>query len=232
MARRILFSLFAWVYLLGFMLPGSALAQASQPLVTRYVQCVRDQKGRNMASRTVRTPIFESKQGVRAYGVVTAAVSSAPACQNTTTIYIAGRGEHFRVAFRQGPEALPDSTVYDGNGVEAIRWSPAGERLLVEVSQWAWGTDSSWSRRYVLIDLEHQTTRDLPLISALNTQFGKECVRQVTSKGWIDDTRIEVEVSPAREVDEEGNASRVPSCVQKPTAFSFDITAGSLRPGR
>jgi hypothetical protein len=118
--------------------------------------------------------------------------------------------------------------VYDGNGVEAIRWSPSGQRILVEVSQWTWGTDFGWNTKYVLMTPNEPGARELPVVDTLDRQFAQPCVREVTSKGWRDDARIEIEVNPVKDVDEEGLAGPVPSCVQKPTRFSFDVVSASL----
>ncbi len=218
---------FVWLCLLICTLLRSAAAQ-SKALETNYVQCMRDSSGRDIASRRVRTPTFKSAQGRRAYGVVSANVSSSAGCRNSTSIYIADRGGAFRVAFRQQPEPLPDGTVYDGNGIEAIRWSPSGQRLLVEVSQWTWGTDSSWFTKFVLIAPDRRGFRELPVLGTLAKQFRKECVRQVTSKGWLDERRIAIEIGPAKDVPDEDGTASVPSCVQQATSFTFDVETGSL----
>lgn len=47
-------------------------AQIPKPLATQGVECVRDDKGRDVASRKMQTPIFVSKKGARAFGVVAA----------------------------------------------------------------------------------------------------------------------------------------------------------------
>jgi hypothetical protein len=211
-----------------FHLQVPAFAQSGHPPETRYVDCVRDNKGVPADSRTAKTPIFESKLGSRAYGVVNARMSSPAACHNTTTVYVAGRDRTFRIAFQQEPEPLSDGTVYDGNGIEALRWSPSGKRILVEVSQWTWGTDFGWNTKYVLITLGQQGAREIPVLDAVAKQVAQQCVRQVTSTRWLDDTRIEIEVRPAKDVDEDGETRPMPSCVQKPTRFSVDVLTGTL----
>jgi hypothetical protein len=85
---------------------------------------VRDDKGHDVASRSVQTAVFNSQQGFRAYGVVVASHSPERTCKNTSTVYLVEPGGTFRVALQQTPELLPDGSVYDGNGVETIQWSP------------------------------------------------------------------------------------------------------------
>ena len=216
------------VCLLLWACQASVIAQTEKPLATRYVECVRDHLGRDVASRTLRTPIFESRQGSKAYGVVTAEHTSN-GCQNTATLYIADPGEEgFRAVLQQKPEALPDGTVYDGDGIEAIRWSPSGKRILLEVSQWIWGTDSGWNIKYFVLPSDGRSARELPIRDAVATYFSRSCVREIASKQWLDDTRFEIEVRPAKDLDEEGMAGPTPSCVQKPRRFHFDVLRGRL----
>lgn len=203
------------------------LAQVGPLNTTRYVNCVRDGKGQDVASRTVRTPVFKSKQESRAYGVVIAR-HSAIGCQNITSVYISDRGDRFRAVFHQHPEPRPDGTVYDGNGIEAIRWSPSGKLVLAELSQWTWGTDSGWNIKYLIATVGERIAREIQVGDAVAKQFRHPCAREVKSKGWLDDKQIEIEVSPAKDVDEEGTPGGLPSCVQKPTRFRFNVVSGTL----
>jgi len=207
--------------------PGTTHAQP-KPLVTQYLECVRDNKGRDFASRSMRTPVFHSKRGFRVYGVVLASHSLEGTCKNTSTVYLAEPGGAFRVALQQTPELLPDGSVYDGNGIERIQWSPSGTRLLIEVSQWTWGTDSTWNTKYILITPSEAGARELPIMAAIKRHFSRPCVRLVRSKGWANDTRIDIEIHPAQDVDEEGVAGPSPTCVETPTRFSFDVSSGDF----
>jgi len=209
-------------------LASTAVAQRDTPLATAYVECVRDAKGRDIASRSVRTPTFKSVRGT-VYAVVTAEHSQQYSCENNTAVYIAGRGRKLRLAFQQKPERLPDGTVYDGNGVEAIRWSPSGNRMVVEVSQWTWGTDFGWNTKYIVVSPATEAATEIPVLRDIAQQFPQECVRNVISKGWRDNTHIAVEVGPAKDVDEEGLPGPTPSCVVKPTTYLFDVESGRLR---
>ncbi len=173
------------------------------------------------------TPVFDSKQGFRAYGVVLASHSAEGACKNSSTVYFAQPAGTFRVALQQTPEPLPDGSVYDGNGIKSIQWSPSGTRLLIEVSQWTWGTDSDWNTKYILLTPEGDV-RELPIMAAIQKHFAQPCVWLDRSKGWLDDARIDIELNPAKDVDEEGVAGPTPSCIGTPTQFSFDVVSGDF----
>jgi hypothetical protein len=207
---------------------SAAVAQRDKPLATAYVECVRDAKGRDIASRSVRTPTLKSVRGT-VYAIVTAEHSQQSSCENNTAVYVAGRGCKLHLAFQQKPERLPDGTVYDGNGVEGIRWSPSGDRIVVEVSQWTWGTDFGWNTKYIVLNPATEAATEIPVLRDIAQQFPQECVRNVVSKGWRDNTHIAVEVGPAKEVDEEGLPGSTPSCVVKSTMYFFDVESGRLR---
>ncbi len=208
----------------------TCFAQAPKPLASQYVTCVLDSKGQAVASRTVRTPTFTSAKARQAYGEVIASHASG-GCKNTSTIYIADRGDKFQQAFQQLPQPLPDRTILDGNGIEAIRWSPSGKFLLAEISQWKWGSDAEWEIKYFLITADQQYPKELSVEEAVEKLFPQECLRKVQSKGWIDDQRILIKVVPStRFNDENGEPIKTPSCVKQPTPFSFDIGTGILHP--
>jgi hypothetical protein len=176
----------------------------------------------------MQTSEFDSRQGFKVYGVVVARHSPEGACQNTSTIYIAQPAGGFRVAFQQAPEFLPDGGVYDGNGIESIQWSPSETRLLIQISQWTWGTDSTWNTKYILLTPVEGGTRDLPIRAAIQRYFHQPCAWLINTKGWVDDGRIEIELNPAKDVDEEGMPGPTPSCVETPTRFTFDVDSGTF----
>lgn len=149
-------------------------------------------------------------------------------CKNTSTFYLAEPAGTFRVALRQTPEPLPDGSVYDGNGIETIQWSPSGTRLLIEVSQWTWGTDYTWNTKYILLTPAEGGARELPIMAAIQRYFAQPCARLVSLKGWLDDARIDIELNSDKDVDEEDVAGPTPSCVGTPTGFSFDVDAGDF----
>jgi hypothetical protein len=169
-----------------------------------------------------------SKQGFKAYGVVVASRSPEGACTNTTTVYLAEPAGTFRVAFQQQIERLADGTVYDGNGIENVQWSPAGTRLLIEVSQWTWGTDSSWNTKYILVSAATREMQEVPIAAVIQKYFAKPCAWLDSSKGWLDDGLIDIELKPYKDVDEEGDLGPTPSCVAKATRFSFDVDSGNF----
>jgi hypothetical protein len=216
-----------YIYLLFGYLAATACAEV-KPLPTQYLECARDDTGVDIASRSVPTPVFDSKQGFSAYGVVIASRSSEGACKNTTTVYFAEPAGTFRVVFQQQSERLPDGSVYDGNGIENVLWSPSGSRLLIEVSQWTWGTDSTWNTKYILFSPATGEVRELPVAAAIQKHFGKTCAWLASSKAWLDDVLIDIEFKPYNDVDEEGNAGPTPSCVGKPTRFSFDVDSAEF----
>ena len=176
----------------------------------------------------MQTPVFISKQGFRAYGVVVARHSLEGSCKNISTVYVAEPAGTFEIAFQQTPELLPDGSVYDGNGIETIRWSPSGTRTLIEVSQWTWGTDSTWNTKYILLTPDEGSARELPIPAAIQRHFAQPCARLVRSKGWLDDGRISIELMPVKDVDEQGVADATPSCVANPTLFSFEVDSGDF----
>ena len=176
----------------------------------------------------MQTHEFDSKHGYKVYGAVVARYSPDGTCKNTSTVYLAEPARPFRVAFQQTPDSLPDGSVYDGNGIERIQWSPSGTRLLIQVSLWTWGTDSTWNTKYILFDPADGSTRELPILAAIQSYFAQPCARLVSSKGWLDDGRISVELMPVNDVDEEGVADPTPSCVAKLTLFSFAVDSGDV----
>jgi hypothetical protein len=190
---------------------------------------MRDDKGRDIESRTMQTPVFDSERGFKVYGLVVASHSLEETCNNTSTIYLAEPAGRFRVAFQQTPEFLPDGSVYDGNGIEGIEWSPSGTRTLIRVSQWTWGTDFGWNTKYILLVAAEGTARDLSLSAAIRRHFAHPCARLVSTKGWLDDGRISIELMPVNDLDEEGMADTTPSCVEQPTLFTFEVDSGDFR---
>jgi hypothetical protein len=219
---------FLWyAYLLLCCVAANAFAQ-SKPLVTQYVECVQDDKGRDVASRSMQTPVVDSNQGFRAYGVVVASHSAEGTCKNTSTVYLAEPAGTFRAALQQTPELLPDGSVYDGNGIESIEWSPSGTRVLIQVSQWTWGTDSSWNTKYILLTPGEWSTKELPIPAAIQRYFAQPCAWLASAKEWLDEGTISIELLPVNELDEEGVPDSTPSCVATPTLFGFEVDSGNV----
>jgi hypothetical protein len=107
---------------------------------------------------------------------------------------------------------------------------PSGTRLLIEVSQWTWGTDSTWNTKYILLTPGEVGARELPFVAAIQRYFVPLCAWFDSLKGWLNETRIDVEVSPYKGVDDEDVADPTPSCVSTPTRFSFDVMSGDFAP--
>jgi hypothetical protein len=204
------------------------LCSQDKPLKTAYLECVRDNRGRNIASRSLQTPVFESKQAFKAYGLVFASYSPEGACKSISTVYLAEPAGTFRVVRQQTEELLADGTVYDGNGIQNIQWSPSGTRLLIEISQWTWGTDAGSNTKYILVGTSGDGGRELPVVSAIQRYFAQPCVMLVSSKGWLDDAHIGIEINSDKDVDEEGRRGPTRSCVGSTTQFSFDTDSGEF----
>jgi hypothetical protein len=202
-----------------------------KPLKTEYAKCVRDSNGRDVASRSLQTPVFDSKQGFKAYGLVVASYLPEGICKNTSTVYLAEPAGTFRVALQQTQELLPNGSVYDGNGIETLQWSPSGTRLLIEMSQWTWGTDAGSYTKYILVTASGDRARELPIVSAIEGYFAQPCVRLVSSKGWLDDTHIGIEINSDKDADEEAKLGTTRPCFGTTTQFSFDIDSGDLLSG-
>jgi hypothetical protein len=205
---------------------GSLSAQAGLPLPSQFVECVRDDKGLDVGSRTVRTRVVASKTGSRAYGKVVAKPERG--CRNTSTIFVSEPTQSFRVVFEQSTEAEGDgSGILNGNGVEAILWSPSGSRLLVEISQWIWGSDTDVLTKYLVYEPQKPVTVIKPVETIWKT-FKQPCTALIESRGWIDNNRIELEVKPFLSTDEEGIPDGTPICLEKAMKFSFDVEMGTL----
>jgi hypothetical protein len=203
------------------------IPQPAKSLSTQYVECVRNDKGVDVASREVKTPVFTSKKGARAFGVVAAAKISPGGCQNRTTLYLAQPHGSFQLVYQQGTELTQDGSIYDGNGIEAIRWSPSGKRVLIQISQWIWGSDFGENTKYV-VTTGNRKARVISPAEAVWKQFKQPCTARIQTHGWIDDDRIQVDVNPFVDTDEEGVRSSIPSCVKGPVKFSFGVDTGSL----
>jgi hypothetical protein len=216
-----------WHYNIAFLVCSyiSLSAQSSVPLPSQFVKCVQDDKGVDVASRTVQTPIFRSKTGSRAFGKVVAKVERG--CQNTSAIYVSEHQQPFRLVFEQKGEVQDDGTTLNGNGVEALLWFPSGARLLVEISQWVWGSDADTPTKYLL----YRAAKPVKVINPLDAvwrSFSQPCSALVESAGWIDDIRIELTAKPFVSTDEEGIPDGTPKCLKKPMRFSFDVETGKL----
>lgn len=199
-----------------------------KPLATRYVECVRNDKGVDLASRKVRTPSIVSKRGDRAFAVVAADLDRG--CSNTSMLYVAEPHSSFRLVFAQDVERNADSTISDGNGIEAILWSPSGKRLLAQVPQWTMASDADWDMKYILFSAGDWKAHEVPASDSIWSHFNRECAARLETEGWIDDDHVELIVKYLFSTDVEGEPDGTPSCVQKPMRFSFDVRTGISQP--
>jgi hypothetical protein len=216
-----------WHYSITFLICSyvSLSAQSAVPLPSQYVECVRDDKALDVASRTVQTPIIISKTGSRTFGKVVAKVERG--CQNTSTVYVSEHHQPFRVIFEQKAELEADGTTLDGNGVEALLWSPSGARLLLGISQWIWGSDTGSVTKYLLYRAA-KPLKAIDPIDAVWKTFNQPCSALIQSREWINERRIELTAKPFVSTDEEGIPDGTPACLKKPLRFAFDVEAGKL----
>lgn len=222
----------ALVLLAHSFLNGQYTSQPNQneTLSTHYVECSRDALGLPVGSRTEKTPVFTSADGSKAFGIVTAEYQPGR-CENISRIFMVGAGGTHRELFHQGEETLPNGMVYDGNGVEAMRWSPSGIRLLVEISQWTWGTDFGWNTKYMFFTKDQPEPEQLTPEETIWQQFPHPCQMTIESLGWVDDRHIGFKAAPSQDHDEEGAPDPTPPCIDKVTRFIFDVTTQHLPPG-
>ena len=160
--------------------PFALNAQSLQPLSTEFVDCVRNQRGVPVASRRQQTPVVESKIGSRAYGEISAEASRGGGCEVSTIVYVAKIHGSFRPALQQGVESLPDGSIYDGNGVAYMSWSPSGRKLLVVVFQWTWGTDGGGNFKYFLIETGDHAAKLMLPERAIWKQFKRPCTALIS----------------------------------------------------
>jgi hypothetical protein len=211
-------------------LPFSLLGQSLKPLSAEFVNCVTNPNGVPVASHKQRTPVVESKTGSRAYGEVNAQSSKIGVCENRTVVYVADINGAFRPILQQNLETTGDGSVYDGNGVSYLSWSPSGKNLLVVLFQWTWGTDGGGNNKYFLIDIGDDSPKLISPERAIRKQFSQPCASLINFTRWLDDHRIELEVRPFIARNEEGEPDGTASCVKETTMFSFDIASNAVMP--
>jgi hypothetical protein len=183
-----------------------------------------------VASHTIKTPVFTSKQGRDVFGVVTAKLVSAGGCRNTTILYVASSHDSPRPIWRQATERLPDTSVLDGNGIREIQWSPSGTRALIVLSQWIWGSDTGLVNKYIVFTSTERGAKQISPEHAIWERFKQPCTTSIDTIGWIDDKHIQLLAKPFEDFDEEGGRTSVPSCVITPLRLSFDVITGGVIP--
>ncbi len=168
----------------------SIYAGAFNSLPTGSVDCVRNDKGIDVASRKVQTPVLLSAKGDRAFAVVSAEFGvgdGVPEHQHAVCCRAAQLlPAHLRT---RNWRRYPDSTVVDGNGVGAILWSPSGKRLLALISQWMWEGDADPGMKYILFSSGDHKAHEVPVVVSVWKHFKRECAAQLETAGWIDDNR-------------------------------------------
>jgi hypothetical protein len=209
----------------GIALWLQASGSSSQPRVsatdTAYLSCTywTGKAWSERTPRSARTPVFESKQGFRAYGEVKIAVTGED-CENTTTLYVAsGAGQEFKAAYTASGS--------DGNGIRLVGWSPDGSKLLAEVTFWEYETDRGFGHVPLIYETAIGKAKEVPAaVGALSNHFGRECEFEMAVAGWRSDQQLLIRVS--KTPDDESYEQHF--CVSRPRLFVFDLLKNTVRP--
>src|SRR5437763_11883986 len=205
-----------WLLLLLVMLSPVARTQTVANDLS-FIDCSPEGQNSNAVSRSFVSPTWTSKMGWRAYASVTAEGENL-SCHNAATLYIAKPDSAFAPVFR----AVPKGT-QDGNGIRIVGWSPGGNKLLAEATDWAYGSDAGLNRT-VLIYEAARGLRTVDIDKGLNERFGRECLFDYTVTRWESESSILLRLLPSHETLEER-----PPCVTRQTTFVYDIGDGSGR---
>jgi hypothetical protein len=139
-------------------------------------------------ARKAKTPLLTSAVGLRAYAEVNVEVHSGD-CENVVTLFIASRPDP---AFK----SIKVPIRRDGGGIRLVGWSPNGKRLLFELNQWAYETDTGFTREPLIFDADSNSISELhELDHALNVRFGSECEFEHSAVRWRTDYEFSVKVS-------------------------------------
>jgi len=163
------------------------------------------------ASRSARTRILESANGSRAYGEVQVTAKDGD-CENTTTLFVAlGKDTEFKAVYTKDG---------GGNGIRLIGWSPDGNKLLVEINQWAYFTDTGFENVPVVYDAKkNSAAKYADLDKAVLKYFASECEFEHSVRRWKSDTELVVRISKTEPSDEYEQHF----CVTTPTLLIFDL---------
>jgi hypothetical protein len=203
--------------LLFFMVAFAVTAHAATTDLS-FVSCWPKNQQSNPVSHSVKSEIVASRAHWRAYATVTTNAANG-SCQNTTQLYVASPGHDFVPIFRQAAIGTQD-----GNGIRILGWSPNGKKLLVETTDWAYGSDAELNRAVLVYDAEHAVqTPDVG--RSLDERFGGRCLFDYSVIGWKSDLTIVLHVRPFREHWDDR-----PSCVTRTTAFVYQIDSRILQP--
>lgn len=196
-----------------------------QPLVSAtnpvYLSCTvwTGKDWSKPTARSARTPVKQSSKGYRAYGEVSVEVSGED-CENTTKLYIAKPNENeFKVVYTTSEGG--------GNGIRLVSWSPSGEKLLAEVTSWAYESDAGFGFIPLIYDSSSNSAKEIQTMDkTLMRLLGSACSFEDHVRGWRTDERLLVRVSPSFGVDEDEDSS----CVKEPRLFLYDLQKDALQP--
>ena len=163
-------------------------------------------------ARTAKTSTFTSSAGLRAYAEVNVEVHGED-CENTVTLFIASAPDS---AFK----SIKVPTRRDGGGIRLVGWSPNGKRLLFELNQWAYETDTGFVREPLIFDADTNSISELPeLDNALTARFGSDCEFEHSAVRWRTDSEFSIKISqtPPNEEYEQN------FCVKSPVFVLYNM---------
>jgi hypothetical protein len=198
-----------------------------EPLVSAtnptYLSCMfwTGKEWSKPAARSARTPVVRSAKGFLAYAEVKVVVHDED-CENTSTLYVASsEGKEFKIVYEKKPSES------GGNGIRVIGWSPSGDRLLAEVTVWAYNSDAGFEYIPVIHDLATASGKEISeLDKALIRHFGSNCGFEHKTTRWKTNQQILVKVSPPIGTEDPEDYF----CVKQPKLFLYDLQSNSLMP--
>lgn len=185
------------------------LLSATSPF---YLSCMY-WNGKNYTdpeSRFAKTPIVASKTGIRAYGEVRVEAKDGD-CNNTTAVFIASsKDAEFKLVYKKDG---------GGNGIRLIGWSQDGTRLLFEVNEWAYFSDTGFENVSVVYDAKRVSISEFrDLDKGIQKYFGSDCDFEHSTKRWHSTTQFVVRVTKPLPTEDEQH-----SCVDAPILLLYDL---------
>jgi hypothetical protein len=134
--------------------------------------------------------------------------------------------------FVEGPTDKSFRLVYSdtpnlssGNSMELVDWPPDGMHVLVEVSDWEYESEGTYTE-FLSFSPNSGSVRKPDLMQILATKFGKGCWSENSITGYTPQGDIVVTVGP--NIDITGIINGAKSCVNRKTLIALD-PEGDLR---
>lgn len=192
---------------------------------TKFVSCFN--KGQTTGSHIVRTPVFESPDGLHQAYIEVEAIAfqpkdelnyDGPVCENTSRLFIAGlKGDAFKLSYSQSP---PD--IADGNNLKLVDWSSDGTRLLMERTIWKYESERFYTD-LVLYAVDSGTVTTPDLFKIFEARFGKDCSSENSAMGFLPGGNVVVAIRPPE--DTYYNEGAIP-CAKRRTLLALDAKSG------